>query len=276
MHIEVVPKLDTDSCQCNYEIQCAKRQTKCNNQWQREKLCWSWKRVCRVRCGMEKKRNRITSISTRNQMEVQPIRSTSLWRSMGTADEKLLEIKVYIFEEQISHRGRSFNYDVYCWAEVERKIVDSSQFKCLWLWSIDNQSFLAWQQERLLTLTNLFRKNCWSFDRLKPMHISYGTDFIENICQLWIIGKNGDLQQTKPLKKAISFGCSKTVINVGDNLCRVTETIDGSDGVTRSAIVQTIDGVYKRPIVKLAPILPGKDVFAIKNRAGDVAAELTN
>ena len=60
------------------------------------------------------------------------------------------------------------------------------------------------------------------------------------------------------------------------NLSRVTETIDGSDGVTRSAIVRTNDGVYKRPVVKLAPVLPGKDVFAMENRAGDVAAELTN
>ena len=60
------------------------------------------------------------------------------------------------------------------------------------------------------------------------------------------------------------------------NLGRVTETIDGSDGVIRSAIVRTNYGVYKRPVVKLAPVLTGKDVFAMENRAGDVAAELTN
>ena len=60
------------------------------------------------------------------------------------------------------------------------------------------------------------------------------------------------------------------------NLGRVTETIDGFDGVIRSAIVRTNDGVFKRPLVELAPVLPGKDVFAIENRAGDVAAELTN
>ena len=28
--------------------------------------------------------------------------------------------------------------------------------------------------------------------------------------------------------------------------------------------------------MKLAPVLPGKDVFAMENRAGDVAAKLTN
>ena len=60
------------------------------------------------------------------------------------------------------------------------------------------------------------------------------------------------------------------------NLGRVTETIDGSDGVIRSAIVQTNDGVYKRPVEKLAPVQPGKGVFAKENRAGNVMAELTN
>ena len=49
-----------------------------------------------------------------------------------------------------------------------------------------------------------------------------------------------------------------------------------SDGVIRSAIVRTNDGVYKRPVLKLAPVLSGKDVFAMENRASDVAAELTN
>ena len=59
-------------------------------------------------------------------------------------------------------------------------------------------------------------------------------------------------------------------------LGRVTETIDRSDDMIRSAIVQTKDGVYRRPVVKLAPVLPGKDVFAMENMAGDVAAELIN
>ena len=58
---------------------------------------------------------------------------------------------------------------------------------------------------------------------------------------------------------------------------RFTETIDGSVGVIRSAIVWTMnDGAYKRPVVKLAPVLPGKGVFAMENRAGDIAAELNN
>ena len=60
------------------------------------------------------------------------------------------------------------------------------------------------------------------------------------------------------------------------NLGRVKETIDGSEGVIRSAIVRTNDGVYKKPVVKLAPVLPGKDVFAMENRAGDVETKLNN
>ena len=60
------------------------------------------------------------------------------------------------------------------------------------------------------------------------------------------------------------------------NLDRVTVIIVGLDGVIRSKIVRTNDGAYKRPAVKLAPVLPAKDVFAMENRAGDAAAELTN
>ncbi|XP_075256615.1 uncharacterized protein LOC142349088 [Convolutriloba macropyga] len=57
------------------------------------------------------------------------------------------------------------------------------------------------------------------------------------------------------------------------NLGRVTETIEGSDGVIRSSKVRTNDGVFKRPVVKLTPVLPNKkDVFVMENRAGDVKA----
>ena len=51
--------------------------------------------------------------------------------------------------------------------------------------------------------------------------------------------------------------------------------MEGSDGVIRSTKVRTNAGVYKRPVVKLAPVLPNeKDVFTKENRAGDVKAEL--
>ena len=54
-----------------------------------------------------------------------------------------------------------------------------------------------------------------------------------------------------------------------------TETFEGSDGLIRSAKIQTKNGYYKRPEVKLAPVLlTGDDVFKKENRAGDVGAEL--
>ena len=59
------------------------------------------------------------------------------------------------------------------------------------------------------------------------------------------------------------------------NLGRITKTFEGSDGVIRSATIRTKDGYYKRPVVKLAAVLPtGDDVFTKENRAGDVGAEL--
>ena len=58
------------------------------------------------------------------------------------------------------------------------------------------------------------------------------------------------------------------------NLGRITEIIDGSDGVIRSAKVRTNDGDYKRPVVKLAPVLPNsKDVLVMENRNGDAKAD---
>ena len=58
-------------------------------------------------------------------------------------------------------------------------------------------------------------------------------------------------------------------------LGRVTETMEGSDRTVRSATIQTKDGVYKRPVLKLAPVLSmDEDVFTKGNRAGDIGAEL--
>ena len=58
------------------------------------------------------------------------------------------------------------------------------------------------------------------------------------------------------------------------HLGRVLEVFPGADGVIRSSRVQTKDGVYKRPIVKLAPVLhDSESVFpSMENRAGDVGA----
>ena len=45
-----------------------------------------------------------------------------------------------------------------------------------------------------------------TFDKLKIMQISFGKNFEKIICQRWTTGKKGNLQQTKSLQKAISFG----------------------------------------------------------------------
>ena len=51
----------------------------------------------------------------------------------------------------------------------------------------------------------------------------------------------------------------------------------GSDGIVRSASIQTKDGVYTRPAVKLALVLEHNYVFPEKeNRAGDVGASNQN
>ena len=59
------------------------------------------------------------------------------------------------------------------------------------------------------------------------------------------------------------------------DLGRITETFEGADGVIRSAKIRSKDGYQKRSVVKLAPVLSmDEDVFTKENRAGDVGAEL--
>ena len=47
-----------------------------------------------------------------------------------------------------------------------------------------------------------------------------------------------------------------------------------SDGMIQLAIVRTDDGVFKRPVLKLAPVLPNGNLLVIENRAGYVEATL--
>ena len=85
--------------------------------------------MCRVRCCMKQRRDRGTSNSARHQMKVQPSPRTPIWRSMGTVGQKLRESNVCSLGEQISHRGRSLNYDVFCGAKIECETVDSRKFR---------------------------------------------------------------------------------------------------------------------------------------------------
>ena len=61
-------------------------------------------------------------------------------------------------------------------------------------------------------------------------------------------------------KRAISTGDIVWIIEDSDKrrqyvLGRVVDVKNGSDGVVRSASIQTKDGIYTRPAVKLAPVL---------------------
>ena len=55
-----------------------------------------------------------------------------------------------------------------------------------------------------------------------------------------------------------------------NQMARVLDVFPGSDGVVRSAKIQTSNGIFVRPAVKLAPLLD--DCFQRENRAGDVGA----
>ena len=131
VHIEVVPKIDTDSC-LNAIMRFIARRGKPSTMISDNgtNFVGAKRKFCRICCSMEQKEDRRSFDSTRDQIEVQPTRSTSLWRSMGAAGQKLQESNVCSVGEQISHRGRSINYDVYCGTNDERKTVDFGQFRC--------------------------------------------------------------------------------------------------------------------------------------------------
>ena len=56
-----------------------------------------------------------------------------------------------------------------------------------------------------------------------------------------------------------------------NKMARVTEVFPGADGVIRSALIRTSNGVLRRPAVKLAPVF--YECFRDENRAGDVGAK---
>ena len=113
MHIEVVPMLDTDSC-LNAIMRSIARRGKPSTiisdngtnfvgaKREFAEFVSAWNKGVieqhRIQRGISK--------------EVQPTRSTPIWRSMGTVGEKLQESNICSIGEQISHRGRSFNNDV--------------------------------------------------------------------------------------------------------------------------------------------------------------------
>ena len=134
VHIEVVPKIDTDSCLdaiMRFIARRGKPRTMISDngtnfvgaerEFAEYVAAWNKERI---------EEHLIQQGIRSSTWEVQPTRSTSLWRSMGAAGQKLQEGNVCSVGEQISHRGRSINYDVYCGTNDERKIVDFGQFRC--------------------------------------------------------------------------------------------------------------------------------------------------
>ena len=178
------------------------------------------KRVCSVRCGMKQTRNQRTTNSTRNEMEVQRTCSTSLRRNIGTVgcNRSCKKLQRSCKKAMYAVLGnRSVTEDVLsstmCIAEqtLTKVSPDFNDLEALTLitFCLATRTFaypIYQAQKNLLIFKN-------SFDKLKPMKISHGTDFVKNISQLWTSGKIGDLRWTKPLRKAISFGWSKTAIS---------------------------------------------------------------
>ena len=63
---------------------------------------------------------------------------------------------------------------------------------------------------------------------------------------------------------------NESVRRYENKIARVTEVFSGADGVIRSALIKTADGVLRRPAVKLAPVF--FECFRDENEASDVGA----
>ena len=77
-------------------------------------------------------------------------------------------------------------------------------------------------------------------------------------------------------KRTISEGDLVWLVDESAKRCdykmaRVVDVHPGSDGEVRAATIRTVEGVYKRPVVKLAPVF-FDSCFQTENRAGDVGA----
>ena len=229
---------------------------------------------------MEQRRDRRTSNSTRNQMEVQSTRSTSLWRSMGTVGENLQEAMYAVL------RNRSVTEDVFsttmCIVEqtLNARPLTPVSADVNDLEALTPNHFLLGNRNVCLPYLP-YAEEFVDHRKLFRQIQAYANLIWDRFCKEYLPTLNNRQKWRSTANETLKKGDLVCLIEDSDkrgyyNLGRVTEIIDGSDGVIRSAIVQTNDEVYKRPGVKLAPVLPGKDVFSMENRAGDVAAELAN
>ena len=213
-------------------------------------------------------------------MEVQTTRSTTFWRSMGTVCEKLQQSNL------CSVREKSITEDVLsttmCFIEqtlnarpltpVSSDVNDSKALTPNLILLGNRNACLPYQPcaEKFVDHRKLFRQTQAYINLIWNKFLKEYLPTLNNR-QKWRSTTNEILKEGD-LVWLIKGRDKRGYYNLG----RVTETIDESDEVIQSPIVQTNDGVYKRPVVKLVPLLSGEDVFAMENRAGDVAAELTN
>ena len=123
VHIEVVPKLDTDSC-LNAIMRFIAQRGKPN-------AMISDKRTNFV--GAEKEFAGYIEAWNKEGIKEYLIQRGLRWKFNPPAaphfGEKLQESNVFSVGEQISHRGRYFNNYVFCRTDIELKTVDNSQFR---------------------------------------------------------------------------------------------------------------------------------------------------
>ena len=136
---------------------------------------------------MEQSRDWKTSSSTRNETEIQPNRSTTLWRSIGTIGEKLQESNVSSVGEQISQREdvlsttmcvfvQTFNTRLLTPVSSDVHDLESmtTTTSCLPTRTFAYPIYYA--QKKLLVIE--------SSSQLQPIQISFRSDFVMTICQL--------------------------------------------------------------------------------------------
>ena len=132
--IEEVPKLDTNNCLnaiMRFIAQRDKPRTIISDNL--TNFVGS-ERVCSASWWMEQRKDHRTPLKNSWKFS-----TTSLW-SIGTVGQKLQECIFCGIAEQISC-GCSFKKAAYCWANIECRSVDTSQFRCYWHRSTDPLSF---------------------------------------------------------------------------------------------------------------------------------------
>ena len=124
--------------------------------------------------------------------------------------------------------------------------------------------------EELVNHRNLFRQTQAYSDLIWDRFRKEYLPTLNNRQQKWSCESNRDLNKGD-LVWLVEDSDKRGYYKLG----RVTETMEGSDRTIRLVTIQTKEGVYKRPVVKLAPVLSmDEDVFTKENSAGDVGAEL--